>query len=122
MAPIVPGFTTERRRLEATIRAAAEHDAAFIGSSVLYLKDGTKDHFMGFLREEFPHLVDGYERLYPGAYAPAPYVQTVKALVDDLRRRHAVGARAPRMADDRETEATPVDRAVETQQGFDWVR
>ena len=54
MAPIVPGFTTERRRLEATIRAVAEHDAAFMGANVLYLKDGTKDHFMGFLRKEFP--------------------------------------------------------------------
>jgi hypothetical protein len=32
MAPIVPGFTTERRRLEATIRAVAEHDAAFMGA------------------------------------------------------------------------------------------
>ena len=121
MAPIVPGFTTERRRLEATIRAVAEHDAAFMGANVLYLKDGTKDHFMGFLRTEFPHLVEGYERLYPGSYAPAEYVQTVQGLVDDLRRRHAVGARASRMADDREPEATPVDAPrEEAQQEFAW--
>ena len=122
MAPIVPGFTTERRRLEATIRAVAEHDAAFMGASVLYLKDGTKDHFMGFLREEFPHLVEGYERLYPGAYASAEYVQTVTGLVDDLRRRHAVGTRASRMEDDRETEPAPAAAATETQQGFKWGR
>jgi DNA repair photolyase len=121
MAPIVPGFTTERRRLEATIRAVAEHDAAFMGANVLYLKDGTKDHFMGFLRKEFPHLVEGYERLYPGSYAPAEYVQTVKGLVDDLRRRHAVGARASQMADDRETEPQRADGpGTETQQEFEW--
>jgi DNA repair photolyase len=121
MAPIVPGLTTDRRKLEATIRAAVEHDAAFIGSSVLYLKDGTKDHFMRFLRQEFPHLVEGYERLFPGSYAPAEYVLTVKGLVDDLRRRHAVGTRAPRMADDREVEPAPAGPATETQQGFEWV-
>jgi DNA repair photolyase len=121
MAPIVPGFTTERRRLEATIRAVAEHDAAFMGANVLYLKDGTKDHFMGFLRQEFPHLVEGYERLYPGSYAPAAYVQTVKSLVDDLRRRHAVGARASRMADDREEEAASAEEPpAEAQQEFVW--
>jgi len=111
MAPIVPGFTTERRRLEATIRAVAEHDAAFMGANVLYLRDGTKDHFMGFLRKEFPHLVEGYERLYPGSYAPAEYVQTVKGLVDDLRRRHAVGTRAFRMADDAAPELAPAEAA-----------
>src|SRR5262245_35501945 len=49
MAPIVPGFTTQPARLEATIRAIAEHDAAFVGSNVLHLKGGTKDHFLGFI-------------------------------------------------------------------------
>jgi DNA repair photolyase len=122
MAPIVPGFTTERRRLEATIRAVAEHDAAFMGANVLYLKDGTKDHFMGFLRQEFPHLVEGYERLYPGSYAPAEYVQTVKGLVDDLRRRHAVGARASQMADDGNAAPVPADAPpADAQQEFGWV-
>jgi DNA repair photolyase len=123
LAPIVPGFTTERRRLEATIRAVAEHDAAFMGANVLHLKDGTKDHFMGFLRKEFPHLVEGYERLYPGSYAPAEYVQTVKGLVDELRQRHAVGARPFRMAEDGDV-GRPADdeQEAETQQAFVWAR
>ena len=92
-----------------------------MGSSVLYLKGGTKDHFMGFLREEFPHLVEGYERLYPGSYAPAEYVEKVKDLVNELRQRHAVGARASRMADDRA--AAPVTTTgpeAEAQQAFEW--
>ena len=93
MAPIVPGFTTQRSRLEATIRAIADHGAAFVGANVLYLKGGTKDHFMGFLRAEFPALVDGYERLYPGAYAPPRYAATVKALMDVLQEKYRVGRR-----------------------------
>jgi DNA repair photolyase len=94
MAPVVPGFTTQRHRLEATIRAIAEHDAAFIGANLLHLKAGTKDHFMGFLRKEFPHLVEGYERLYPGAYAPKGYVSAVTTVIDGLRQRYDVGRRA----------------------------
>jgi DNA repair photolyase len=71
MAPVVPGFTTQTSRLEATIKAVADHGAAFCGANVMYLKGGTKDHFMGFLAREFPHMVTSYERLYAGAYASA---------------------------------------------------
>jgi DNA repair photolyase len=119
MAPIVPGFTTERSRLEATIRAIADHDAAFLGANVLHLKGGTKDHFMGFLRSEFPHLVDGYERLYPGAYASKEYAHAVKSLVQTLQDRYDVGRRIrqnPEGENERD-ESTPRE---EEQTDFDW--
>src|SRR5215471_15914484 len=67
MMPVVPGFTTQPSKLDATIRAIADHGAAFVGANVMYLKGGTKDHFMGFLAREFPHMVEGYGRLYAGA-------------------------------------------------------
>ncbi|HEX6974419.1 MAG TPA: radical SAM protein, partial [Vicinamibacterales bacterium] len=47
MAPVVPGFTTQSSKLDATIKACADHGAAFVGANLLYLKGGTKDHFMG---------------------------------------------------------------------------
>ena len=118
MAPVVPGFTTERSRLEATIRAIAEHDAAFLGANVLYLKGGTKDHFMGFLRQEYPHLVRGYEKLYPGAYASKPYTEAVKNLIGTLRERYDNGVRIPRArwsSDEEPQDAT-------SQESFDWER
>ena len=37
-----------------------------MGANVMYLKGGTRDHFMGFLAQEFPHMVEGYKRLYAG--------------------------------------------------------
>jgi DNA repair photolyase len=118
MAPVVPGFTTERARLEATIRAVAEHDAAFLGANVLYLKGGTKDHFMGFLRREYPHLVHGYERLYPGAYASKPYTEAVKNLIGVLRERYDNGARIPRARWSSDDESPD----THTQESFDWER
>jgi hypothetical protein len=91
-----------------------------MGANVLHLKDGTKDHFMGFLRQEFPHLVEGYKRLYPGAYAPADYVHAIKGVINGLRRRHAVGAPAS-LANDVEIEE-PVETAPlgDTQPRFEW--
>ena len=94
--PVVPGFTTQTSKLEATIQACAEHGAAFMGANLLYLKGGTKDHFMGFLRHSFPDMVESYTRLYPGAYAAPEYVGTVRALIEMLQERHQVNTRARR--------------------------
>jgi DNA repair photolyase len=96
MAPVVPGFTTQPSRLEATIRAIAEHDAAFIGANVLHLKGGTKDHFLRFIAAEFPEMLDGYRRLYPGAYAPPSYATTVRSLIASFKKKYEVnGGRRP---------------------------
>ena len=88
MAPIVPGFTTQTSKLEATIKAVADHGAAFMGANLLYLKEGTRDHFMGFLAHAYPEMLEKYQRLYAGAYASPAYAGTVRALIDMLQERH----------------------------------
>jgi DNA repair photolyase len=88
MAPVVPGFTTQPAKLEATIKAVADHGATFMGANVMYLKGGTRDHFMGFLASEFPHMVEGYNRLYAGAYAKAEYVTSVRGMIAMLQARY----------------------------------
>src|SRR3954466_12290151 len=93
MAPVVPGFTTQPSKLEATIKAIADHGAAFMGANIMYLKEGTKDHFMGFLGSEFPEMVERYRRLYPGAYASAEYVKSIRAVIDTVQERHGLGKR-----------------------------
>ena len=117
MAPVVPGFTTQPGRLEATVRAIAEHGAAFMGANILYLKGGTKDHFLSFLASEFPHLLEGYNRLYPRAYAPSKYVAAVRATIDALQKRYEVNRRAAKVPAQEEGEAEEI--AVD-QQAFSW--
>lgn len=114
MAPVVPGFTTQPAKLEATIKAIAENGAAFVGANVLYLKGGTKDHFMGFLEKEFPRMVDSYNRLYAGAYASDEYVKAVRGMIDVLQRRYDLRGRrsrdeesAPEQPDNPQGEVTP---------------
>jgi DNA repair photolyase len=96
MAPVVPGFTTQPAKLEATIKACADHGAAFVGANLLYLKGGTRDHFMGFLRHSFPAMVENYERLYTGAYAGPEYAGSVRALIEMFQEKYQVSRRARR--------------------------
>jgi DNA repair photolyase len=117
MAPVVPGFTTRKSQLEATIKAAVDHDAAFVGANVMYLKGGTKDHFMRFLRDEFPEMVEGYNRLYAGAYATPAYVSAVKGMIAVLQEKYDVNRR--RFREETVGEAAAVPPEAE-QSAFDW--
>jgi DNA repair photolyase len=118
MAPVVPGFTTQTSKLEATIKACADHGAAFMGANVLYLKGGTKDHFMSFLRESFPEMAEGYRRLYPGAYAAPEYVRTVRALIDMLQERHDLTRRTRKVPAPHAAEEPPQETPEQSQ--FAW--
>jgi DNA repair photolyase len=90
LAPIIPGLTDDNENMEAVIEAARDHGAAFVGDNVLYLKHGTKEWFMPFLRETYPHLLPTYERFYTGAYAPKSYSRDVSAAVDRIRQDKAM--------------------------------
>jgi DNA repair photolyase len=116
MAPVVPGFTTQPARLDATIKAVADHGAAFMGANLMYLKGGTKDHFMGFLASEFPHMVERYNRLYAGAYAPAGYISAVRGMIDALQQRYDVGRRARRVP----VPPAEVETGAPDQAAFEW--
>ena len=73
MAPIVPGFSSSRAKLERTVKAIADHGARFVGCNVMYLQDGTRSHFMKFLEREFPAMLPRYEKLYAKKYPPDAY-------------------------------------------------
>lgn len=90
MNPIVPGISSKPALLERTIKAIADHGACFVGCNVMYLQDGTRDHFMRWLSDEYPHLVDGYERLYAGKYPPKEYRDEVKNVVGMLKTKYGM--------------------------------
>lgn len=94
MMPLVPGLTTSRHAIESTISAIADAGVPLIGSNVAHLETGVREHFFGFLEREFPHLLDGYHRLYDATgYAPKAYASAVRDRVHEaaigvgLRRR-----------------------------------
>jgi DNA repair photolyase len=93
MAPLVPGITTKPSLVEATIKAAADHGAVSVGAMVLHLEGGARSHFLQVIATEFPHLVDGYERLYTQSRAPAAYTGEVGRMVGLIKARYGVAQR-----------------------------
>lgn len=90
MNPIVPGISSHPAQLERTVKAIADHGGAFIGTNVMFLEGGTREHFMTFLAREYPDLVERYQQLYRRKYAPDAYRNDVRAMVDLLQRKYGV--------------------------------
>jgi DNA repair photolyase len=93
MAPILPGLSDSPAQLEAAVAAAAEAGACYVWSNIVYLKPGTKEHFMNFLARDYPQLVHRYEELFPSAFAPASVKGPLIRTVAELREKHGVADR-----------------------------
>jgi DNA repair photolyase len=85
MSPIVPGISSRPVLLERTLTAAVDHGARFIGSNVMHLEGGTRDHFMRWLAAERPELLDGYRQLYASKYATKAYRERVNSVIQNAR-------------------------------------
>ena len=117
MAPIVPGFSSSRGKLERTIKAIADHGARFVGCNVMHLEDGTRSHFMKFLEREFPSMLPRYERLYQKKHPPGSYRAEVQAMVRVLQQRYGL---TPRSAAHTTVDAQPEEVKDPEQVGFAW--
>jgi DNA repair photolyase len=98
MSPIVPGISSKPALIERTIVAAATAGVPVVGSNVMHLQGGTRDHFTAWLAREFPQLLAGYGELYKRDYAPASYCNEVKKVVSTVRTKHEPGFRDIRTA------------------------
>ena len=95
LAPIVPMLTDGRASLEAVARAAAAHGASFLGANVLHLREGTREHFLAFLEQEYPELLAAYRALYPTGFAPRRFQERLHAQVRELKETYLAPERAP---------------------------
>jgi DNA repair photolyase len=94
IAPILPGLSDGPDQLTETVRAAREAGAHHIWANVLYLRPGTREHFLEALARDWPEESARYELLYAGrSYLPrnetAPTTERVRALA----REHASNGR-----------------------------
>lgn len=85
MAPLLPGITTSRAAISATVKAIADHGATSVGANVVRLDAGTREHFLKVLSVEYPHLSEGYERLFANGarQVPKDYAKAVQQTVRD---------------------------------------
>jgi DNA repair photolyase len=91
MAPILPGISDSPEQLEQVVRAAREAGATGVWANVLYLKPGTREHFLESLARDWPEQLERYERIYATrAYLPKAQVEPVQQAVSELRRSHGI--------------------------------
>jgi DNA repair photolyase len=94
MAPVLPGISDRRSQLTEVVKAAREAGATGVWTNLLFLRPGTREHFMEALARDWPEEVERYERLYAGrAYLGAEHAKPVRATVAALVEEHGIGDR-----------------------------
>jgi DNA repair photolyase len=109
MAPILPGLSDRPELLAEVVREARAAGATGIWANLLYLRPGTREHFLDALEHDWPELLPRYEQLYRrGAYLPRRETDPVRERVRELARSQGV-------RDRRQVRLEPVPQAEQLQ-------
>src|SRR6059058_6008546 len=91
MAPILPGISDKPELLREVVRAAREAGATGIWANLLFLRPGTREHFLEHLAEDWPEQVAYYEEIYTGkAYLGADLMKPLRQAVSTLAKEHEI--------------------------------
>jgi len=92
MAPILPGISDKPELLAEVVRAARAAGATGIWANVLFLRRGTREHFLEALARDWPEQLPLYEELYANgrAYLPNDVTSPVRKRVAALAAEHAI--------------------------------
>jgi DNA repair photolyase len=94
MAPILPGISDRPEQLAAVVRAAREAGATHLWANLLFLRPGTREHFLEQLARDWPEESERYERLYAGrAYLRGEDGREVRERVAALREEYGIADR-----------------------------
>jgi DNA repair photolyase len=97
MAPILPGLSDRPEQLAEVVKAVRAAGATSVWANLLYLKPGTKEHFLEALARDWPEQLERYEELYArNAYLPRSELEPVRNQVRALAREHGVRDRRGR--------------------------
>ena len=100
LAPILPGISDRPEQLREVVKAARQAGATGVWTNLLFLRPGTREHFLEHLAADWPELVEHYERLYEGrAYLPSEEGKPVRRQVADLAREYSIKDRRRRPLD-----------------------
>jgi DNA repair photolyase len=91
MAPILPGISDRPDQLREVVKAAREAGATGVWTNVLFLRPGTREHFLEQLARDWPEQLEHYLELYRGrAYLRSAETKPLREQVEALAREHGV--------------------------------
>lgn len=94
IAPVLPGITDDRPRLDALFVAAREAGAQFVHASPLRLYPAIRERFLPLLDARFPHLAARYRRAYAGRGAvPREYAAALSRRIRSLQEKYGFAIR-----------------------------
>jgi DNA repair photolyase len=94
MAPVLPGITDTHEQMEAVVKAARDAGATGVWCNLLWLRSGTREHFLGHLARDWPELLPAYREMYRSdAYLPPEKGEPVRRMMRDLREEYGIGER-----------------------------
>jgi DNA repair photolyase len=113
MAPILPGLSDRPELMADVVRAARDAGATGIWANVLYLKPGTREHFLDHLARDWPELLPMYEQLYArGSYVSKDVADPLKQRVKRLGQEIGIADRRVRKLQPEPDELLPVGATV----------
>ncbi len=87
IAPVLPALSDRSDQLREVATEIAAAGGEILGTSALYLRPGTREHFLSWLANFDPALHRDYVRRYAtGAYAPARYSERIRGVVAQAQR------------------------------------
>ncbi len=94
VAPILPGLSDKPELLADVVKAARDHGATHVWANVVYLRPGTREHFLDKLATIWPELLPMYEQLYAGkSYLPDSQVRPLRRTVQKLAKEFDIADR-----------------------------
>ena len=91
MAPILPGISDKPEQLREVVKAARQAGASGVWTNLLFLRPGTREHFLEHLARDWPELLEQYGQLYAGrAYLPSTEAKPLRQQVAALAREYGV--------------------------------
>jgi DNA repair photolyase len=94
IAPVLPGISDHPAQLAEVVKSAREAGATGVWTNLLFLRPGTREHFLEHLAQDWPELMPYYEELYRGrAYLGSTESKPVRTKVSELARSFGVADR-----------------------------
>ena len=95
IAPVLPGISDTPELLEDVARAARDAGATSVWCNVLFLRPGTREHFLEGLARDWPEMLPRYQRLYAQPYLSPRLTEPIRQQVAAIRARLGIADRRP---------------------------